>query len=106
MRRTSVIVAALLSCPIANAADIVRHPVEGSSLAIAGAVEMPAEYAGSELEVRTISSRPEAISGGDVLVQVSAAPRSRWIAHLNGRDVTGLFRPAGSSASPMVLLTG
>jgi hypothetical protein len=55
-------------------------------------------------ELRAISTRPEAVSGGDVLVQITI-PRGiatdRLIVSLNNRDVRAAFRP---STQPQVLL--
>lgn len=41
-----------------------------------------------DFDVRVISSRPDTVSGGDVLVEVRAPNGSNWIAQLNGRKVT------------------
>ena len=49
----------------------------------------------ASLDVRTISTRAEAVSGGEVLVQI-AVPRGvasdRLTVSLNGRDVRAAFR--------------
>ena len=47
-------------------------------------------------EIRTLSTRPDTVSGGDVLVQVDVPSSVRLTdvrVTLNGRDVTGAFRP-------------
>lgn len=53
------------------------------------------------LELRSLSTRPETVSGGDVLVQI-AVPRDvaldRVTVTLNGRDVRSAFQPAPGSA--------
>ena len=50
----------------------------------------------SSLEVRTVSTRPDTVSGGEVLVQI-VLPRNvaadRVAVTLNGRDVRSAFRP-------------
>jgi hypothetical protein len=54
------------------------------------------------LEIRTLSSRPDMVSGGDALIEVRApagVPLDRLSLTLNGRDVTGQLRvdkPTGS----------
>lgn len=60
----------------------------------------------SDFEVRVLSSRTDSISGGDVLVQLSAPISEEWSAHLNGRDVTRSFKPAQGSAGLVARLTG
>jgi hypothetical protein len=73
--------------------------------------ESPAAQAAGDasLELRTVSTRPEAVSGGDVLVQI-ALPRTvapdRLAVTLNGRDVRSAFR-AGPQPQVLVgLLSG
>ena len=50
----------------------------------------------ASLEVRTVSTRPDTVSGGEVLVQI-VLPRNvaadRVAVTLNGRDVRSVFRP-------------
>jgi len=60
----------------------------------------------SPFELRTISSRPDTVSGGDVVVQLGTPQSSRWKAQLNGRDVTPLFRPVQGSDNLRALLAG
>lgn len=59
---------------------------------------------GAALELRALSTRPEMVSGGDVLVQI-AVPRNvapdRVSVTFDGRDVRSAFRPA---AQPHVLV--
>jgi uncharacterized tannase-like protein DUF6351 len=75
----------------------------GSDVAAQGTV------AESALEVRAISTRPEAVSGGDVLVQITM-PRGvaadRLTASLNGRDVRAAFRSSGQLPAMVGLLNG
>ena len=65
--------------------------------------------AASPLEIRTLSARPDMVSGGDVLVQVvapgTATPGTVTIT-LNGRDVTTAFRPTAPAGPLVGLLTG
>jgi hypothetical protein len=52
--------------------------------------------------IRTLSSRPDMVSGGDVLVQVTPPANvslDRFSATLNGKDVTNAFRPSGTPGS-------
>jgi len=48
--------------------------------------------------VRVISSRPDTVSGGDVLVGVRVTPNSNLHVRLNGHDVTRDFRPPENPA--------
>lgn len=65
--------------------------------------------AGPSLEVRAISTRAEAVSGGDVLVQI-AVPRGvvpeRVGVTLNGRDVRSAFKAGPQPTLLIGLLTG
>jgi len=63
-----------------------------------------AAMAAQGLVLRTLSSRPDMISGGDVLVQITLPAKvslPEFGATLNGRDVTRLFRP---NRTPGVLI--
>jgi len=53
-----------------------------------------------------ISGRPDAVSGSDVLVQLSAPAGLSWRAQLNGREVTASFRPDQRSGNLIALLEG
>jgi hypothetical protein len=44
------------------------------------------------LELRTLSTRPDMVTGGDALVETNAAPE-KFSALLNGQDITKSFRP-------------
>lgn len=63
-------------------------------------------YAAQSLEVRAVSSRADTVSGGDVLVQVSAPNPQGWTAQLDGRDVTASFSPKEGSEQMLALLSG
>ncbi len=59
--------------------------------------------------IRTLSTRPDRVSGGDVLVEVSfphANPRHPLIISLDGRDVSAAFRPGDSANTLVGLVTG
>jgi Tannase-like family of unknown function (DUF6351) len=62
-----------------------------------------------KFEIRTLSTRADMVSGGDVLVQVNV-PSSVRLADvrvdLNGRDVTGAFRPGVVAGSIVGLVEG
>jgi hypothetical protein len=53
---------------------------------------VPAAANAASLEVETVSTRADMVSGGDVLVRVTGAVRPRVT--VDGRDVSGVFRPA------------
>ena len=48
--------------------------------------------AGAALRVETVSTRPEMVTGGDVLVRVGGADPASIVVRVDGRDVTGSFR--------------
>ena len=52
--------------------------------------------AAGELEIRILSGRPDMVTAGDALVQVSGFGSDSLQVELNGRDVTGSFRPGAS----------
>lgn len=62
-------------------------------------------YARLAFDLNTVSSRPDVVSGNDVLVEVNAPLHTSWTARLNGIDVTEAFRSAEGSTKPMALLT-
>ena len=60
-------------------------------------------------EIKTISARPDMVSGGDVLIEVKAPASvqlSRLTLTLNGKDVTGVLKPDPATGSFRGLLTG
>src|SRR2546422_8135490 len=61
---------------------------------------------GQDFEIRTVASRPDAVSGGDALVRLGAPAGSRWTVELDGRDVTSSFRSTGGPTEQLALLTG
>jgi len=56
--------------------------------------------------LRTVSSRPDAVSGGDVLVALRAPKDAKWVVELNGRDVSASFQAAEGSEDLVALLGG
>jgi hypothetical protein len=60
--------------------------------------------AAEDARLLTISSRPDAVSGGDVLVEITKAPHSGWTVQLNDRDVSSAFRDSAGTAYPLALL--
>ncbi|HKD21552.1 MAG TPA: DUF6351 family protein, partial [Rhizomicrobium sp.] len=56
--------------------------------------------------LRTVSSRPDAVSGGDVLVALRAPKDAKWVVELNGRDVSASFQAAEGSEDLLALLGG
>ena len=57
--------------------------------------------------IRTLSTQPDRISGGDVLVEISVPRRSgRLIISLNGRDVSSAFRAGRVPNTVLGLVTG
>ncbi len=61
------------------------------------------------LELRTLSTRPDTVSGGEVLVQVAvprAAAADRVTVTLNGRDVRTAFRAGAQPQTLVGLVTG
>ena len=58
------------------------------------------------LDITTLSNRPNLISGGDALVQITADSAGAGVITLNGVNVTTMFR-AGTTANTLVgLVTG
>ena len=63
--------------------------------------------ADNDIHITTLSSRPDTVSGGDVLVRVDFPPGISTVnVLLNGQAVTGAFRPVGNRGSIMGLVTG
>lgn len=61
------------------------------------------------LKIRTVSSRPDLVSGGDVLIEIKAPASvqlSRVLLTLNGKDVTNQLKPDSDSGSLRGLITG
>jgi uncharacterized tannase-like protein DUF6351 len=61
------------------------------------------------LEIRTVSTRPDTVSGDEVLVQITvprAVAPDRLSVTLNGRDVRSAFRPGTQPQLLLALVTG
>lgn len=77
-----------------------------------GPAPSPAEAAPAardDFEIRTVSTRPDTVSGGDVLVEVRVpghVPRDQVSVRPNGRDVTAAFAPAQGHGSLLGLVQG
>jgi hypothetical protein len=62
-----------------------------------------------DLDIITVSTRPDTVSGGDVLVRINAAPGvaiNDLIVLLNGQNITGAFRPEAGRRSLLGLVDG
>ena len=62
-----------------------------------------------QFRVTTLSSRPDMISGGDVLVQVDvpqSVPLNKAVIKLNGQDITAALHPASVGHALTGLVTG
>src|SRR5262249_6006031 len=81
-----------------------RTPAFLATLLMIGAADALNAEQGSN-SLRVLSNRPDAISGGDALVEFRAPPGSRWIAELDGHEVTASFRRV-DSGEWVALLTG
>ncbi len=70
------------------------------------AIAFAASISAAVLDIQTLSTRPDRVSGGDVLVQITQDDSTATPVSLNGTDVTSAFR-AGSVANTRVgLVTG
>lgn len=75
-------------------------------IVLAGMNALHAASAGRQVEVRIVSSRPDTVSGDDVLVEAIAPKDHQWSVQLDGRDVTRSFHLAEGSGNLLALLTG
>jgi hypothetical protein len=82
---------------------IASRVVTALSVAAAG---IAARGAAQDFSLRAVSTRPDAVSGGDVLVEVRAPERTRWTVELQGRDLTAAFRPGVGFTGRVGLVTG
>ena len=76
------------------------------ALALFACLASPSRLAAAseDWEISTLSTRPDMVSGGDVLIEVGAPDRTTSLdvrASLNGRDVTGMFR-VGQTAGSLI----
>lgn len=58
--------------------------------------------AAAKLEIKTLSSRPDLVSGGDALIEVTAPTGTKVTLMLNGKDVTSQLKPEASSLRGVV----
>src|SRR5262245_58863741 len=63
---------------------------------------------GQKLAIVVLSTRPDTVTGGDVLVQINAgeSPLQSIQVTLNGRDVTSAFRPGRVPGTLVGLVEG
>jgi len=62
-----------------------------------------------DLDIITVSTRPDTVSGGDVLVRINAPPGvaiNDLIVLLDGQNITGAFRPETGRHSLLGLVGG
>ena len=77
-------------------------------VAVAGALTIPVaaqQKALPPLEIRALSTRPEFVSGGDVLLQIAGPANltsKNLTVRLNGKDVSAAFKPAPPPAPSAV----
>lgn len=80
-----------------------------SILFLVAAVIMTNVYSQSDssIEITTLSSRPDMVSGGDALIEVRSDSGSSKISlELNGRDVSDRIKPDPESGTYLGLITG
>src|SRR3954469_10964267 len=66
-----------------------------------------AEHGRPRFVVRTLSTRPELVSGGDALVEISIPRKAdRVVVSLNGRDISNTFRAGQRADTLLGLVTG
>ncbi len=58
--------------------------------------------AAAKLEIKTLSSRPDLVSGGDALIEVIAPAGAKVTLTLNGRDITNQLKTEGTSLRGVV----
>lgn len=92
---------------LAPAASVLAALVGATGLAIGSAQSRPADGT-KAIEVRPLSTRPERVSGGDVLVEVVVPAESKapLVVTVNGRDVSSAFQPSTAPRSFLGLVTG
>src|SRR6516162_11565613 len=64
---------------------------------------------GDDIDIITVSTRPDTVSGGNVLVRINASRNvaiNNLIVLLNGRNITGAFRPEAGGHSLLGLVEG
>src|SRR6267142_3998005 len=74
-----------------------------------GRLAAQADPVSRELEILTLSTRPDMVSGGAVLVRINVpqnVPLNRVSVTLNGQDITEAFRPSQVPRSLVGLVEG
>jgi len=64
---------------------------------------------GDDIDIITVSTRPDTVSGGNVLVRINASRNvaiNNLIVLLNGQNITGAFRPEAGGHSLLGLVEG
>lgn len=82
------------------------RPIARVWAALAATCACLAAHAEPELGLRTISSRPDVVSGGDSLVEVAIPDGTVWKVTRDGHDITPLFRRPEKSARYVALVDG
>lgn len=59
----------------------------------------------ARVEIRVLSGRADMVTGGDALVETNAGAQ-KFHAELNGRDITGSFKPGASADSSIARIEG
>jgi hypothetical protein len=78
-----------------------------ASYSIAVGAETQAEDKSAKFGIRTISTRPDRVSGGDVLVEIRVPDaKLPLLVTLNGRNVSDVFHPGETPDSMVGLVTG
>src|SRR4030095_1519961 len=84
-----------------------KFPSKGVSAAVAiGLAAYSSVASAAVLEIATLSNRPNLVSGGDVLVQITTDVAVLGAVTLNGAYVTGMFRPGTAANTFVGLVTG
>ena len=84
-------------------------------LAVLGALTIPvaaqqkAAAAGAAFEIHALSTRPDLVTGGDVLLQIAGPANlsaKNLIVRVNGKDISGAFKLAADSKALLGLVSG
>jgi len=83
-------------------------------LAVLGALTIPVAAqqkaaAGAAFEIHALSTRPDLVTGGDVLLQIAGPANlsaKNLIVRVNGKDVSGAFKLAADSKALLGLVSG
>ncbi|HWZ74776.1 MAG TPA: DUF6351 family protein [Casimicrobiaceae bacterium] len=70
------------------------------------AIVCAASVSAAVLDIKTLSTRPDRVSGGDVLVQITQDNNAATPVLLNGTDVTTAFRAGSAPNTRVGLVTG